>query len=659
MEKNLRKSGIDVIGDVPWGTHFCQFYQTRQDLLDILVPYFKAGLENNEFCMWVVSEPLQREEALQAMREVFPEVDRYLEDGRIEIIPHTEWYLKGGTFDSQRVLNSWVEKLNQALAKGYNGLRLTGNTFWLEKAGWREFIEYEAEVNGVIGNYRMLAICTYSLEKCGANEVIDVVMTHPFALTKREGEWVLVENPERKGAEKALRESEARYRNLFENMAEEVHFWKLVRDESGQIKTWRLVDVNPPTLKTWGRTSVDEIRGKSADEIFGPSATEHYMPVVQKIMTEGIPYSFEDYFPNLDKYFRFTSVPLGEYFITTGADITGIKKAEIALRQSREDLDRAQEVGQIGSWRLDTRQNVLTWSDENHRIFGVPKGTPLTYEAFLEIVHPDDRQYVDTQWSAGLRGESYDIEHRIVANGQVKWVREKAYLEFDGAGNLLGGFGITQDITERKQAEQLLKASLSEKEVLLKEIHHRVKNNMQVISSLVSLQADELRDEAMRAVLQDVTHRVRSMAMVHEKLYQSGDLARIDFAEYAQSLLNYLWRAHGGVASGVRLALDMEPVSLSVNVAVPLGLILNELAGNALKHAFPDGTDGEVTVSLRSGPEGQVRLGVRDNGVGLPEGLDWKQARSLGLRLVQMLAGQLHAAVEVSSDGGTKFTITF
>ena len=128
--------------------------------------------------------------------------------------------------------------------------------------------------------------------------------------------------------------------------------------------------------------------------------------------------------------------------------------------------------------------------------------------------------------------------------------------------------------------------SLAEKEVLLKEIHHRVKNNMQVISSLVALQAERSPDAAMRAVLKDVTHRVRSMALVHEKLYQSADMAQIEFAEYARSLLGYLWRAYGTTASGVRLTLDLQPVPLSVNAAVPCGLILNELVGNALKHAF-------------------------------------------------------------------------
>jgi len=138
-------------------------------------------------------------------------------------------------------------------------------------------------------------------------------------------------------------------------------------------------------------------------------------------------------------------------------DITEHKRAEQELRESQKDLNRAQAVGNIGSWRLDVQRNELAWSDENHRIFGVPKGTPLTYETFLSIVHPGDREYVDAKWKTGLAGENYDIEHRIVVDGKTKWVREKAYLEFDKNGKLLGGFGITHDITERKLAENALK----------------------------------------------------------------------------------------------------------------------------------------------------------------------------------------------------------
>ncbi len=204
MESALVKTGIDVIGDVPWGTHFSQFYQTKQDLLDILIPYFRAGLENNEFCMWVIAEPLDEEEARAAITKAMPDFAGYLARGHIEILPHTEWHLKDGIFDGQRVLNGWVDKLNQALTRGYAGMRVAGNTFWLEKKGWKDFTDYEAEVNSVIGKYKMLALCAYSLDKCSASEVIDVINNHQFVLLKKQGKWEAVENPERKRAREAL-----------------------------------------------------------------------------------------------------------------------------------------------------------------------------------------------------------------------------------------------------------------------------------------------------------------------------------------------------------------------------------------------------------------------------------------------------------------------
>lgn len=204
MADEFRDTGIAIIGSVPWGTHFCQFYKTRQDLIDILIPYFKAGLENNEFCMWITSEPLAVAEAQQAMRKAVTDFDKYLQRGQIEIIPYTEWYLLDGTFDDERVLAGWVSKLEQALARGYSGLRLTGNTFWLEKNHWQDFTDYEARVNDVLGKYQMLALCTYSLDKCDSSAVIDVVKNHQFALVKQEGEWEIIENAAYKKTKEAL-----------------------------------------------------------------------------------------------------------------------------------------------------------------------------------------------------------------------------------------------------------------------------------------------------------------------------------------------------------------------------------------------------------------------------------------------------------------------
>ncbi len=208
----------------------------------------------------------------------------------------------------------------------------------------------------------------------------------------------------------------------------------------------------------------------------------------------------------------------------------------------------------------------------------------------------------------------------------MRWIEAYGVASFEGEGddrNAASFVGTVADISERKRAEEQIKASLTEKEVMLKEIHHRVKNNLQVISSLVSLQADGSRDETVREVLQDVTYRVRSMALVHEKLYQSADLAHIDFAEYARSLLGYLWRAHGPTAAAIRLTLDLEPVLLPVDTAVPCGLILNELAVNALKHAFRGSAEGSERIAAQR--SGAVTLSVADNGVGLPAGLDWRK----------------------------------
>ncbi len=216
MDESLRKSGINLIGDFPWGTHFCQFYSSKQDLLDILIPYFKAGLQHNEFCMWVTSEPLGVDEAKAALGNAVAGFDRYLKKGQIEIIPYSKWYVTGGTFDQGRVLNGWVRKLKNARRKGFAGLRLTGNTFWLEKKDWKKFTDYEEAVNSVIGKFKMLAICTYSLEKCGAAEVADVISNHEFALIKKSGRWMRIESSAHKQADAALRTSEVRLKRAQE-----------------------------------------------------------------------------------------------------------------------------------------------------------------------------------------------------------------------------------------------------------------------------------------------------------------------------------------------------------------------------------------------------------------------------------------------------------
>jgi PAS domain S-box-containing protein len=215
------------------------------------------------------------------------------------------------------------------------------------------------------------------------------------------------------------------------------------------------------------------------------------------------------------------------------------------------------------------------------------------------------------------------------------------------------------ELTERQRAEAQVVASLREKEVLLKEIHHRVKNNLQVISSLLSLQARHVQDQQVIGVLQESRQRIRSMALVHEKLYQSQDLTRIDFAEYLRSLASYLLRSYELTPRLVSLEVAADDVFLGIDTAIPCGLLVSELISNALKHAFPDGRGGKVLVAIRSGEDGRLTLTVSDDGIGFPEDLDLGNTRSLGLQLVNTLVSQINGTIDLDRDGGTTFRVTF
>lgn len=215
---------------------------------------------------------------------------------------------------------------------------------------------------------------------------------------------------------------------------------------------------------------------------------------------------------------------------------------------------------------------------------------------------------------------------------------------------------LLQEIQERELAETQLAASLAEKEVLLKEIHHRVKNNLQIISSMLNLQSSQTANVQTLAVFQDSQHRIRSMALIHEALYRSGDLAQIDFLDYALTLVDFLRQSYR--SPGVQMRVEGVPVFLEINTAVPCGLILNELISNALKHGFPNGRSGEVVVHLQQHESGEISLGVRDNGVGMPPNLDMNQTHSLGLQLVDTLVKQVNGRLQMQNRNGVAFILT-
>lgn len=229
----------------------------------------------------------------------------------------------------------------------------------------------------------------------------------------------------------------------------------------------------------------------------------------------------------------------------------------------------------------------------------------------------------------------------------------------DRRNRRIGRLVVLRDITMQKKAEADLKASLEEKEVLLKEIHHRVKNNMQVVSSLLSHQARLIDDPLAAGYFKESQNRIRSIALVHEKLYRSSDFSRIDFAEYILTLVPHLIQNSGLGRGQVRFEPDLEPLEVNITAAVPLGLIVNELVTNALKHAFPEARRGVIRVDLERAADGRKRLVVADDGVGLPEGFDLRSSDSLGMQIIDMLVGQVEGAMAIGPGPGARFEILF
>jgi len=277
IEQSSRKTDIDILGDISWGTHSCLFYKTKEDLFDILVPYFRAGLESNEFCMWVTSEPLSVEEVEEALRKAVPDFDQYLGIGQIRIIPDSKWYLKDGVFKLQRVLNAWVDRLNQALASGFAGMRVTGNGSGFEKRLWREFADYERKVNKAIGKYRMIAICSYCIDDCGASEIVDMVNCHQSAIIRREGKWELVENSERRKAMEELRASESKYRTLLENLPQKI----FLKDRNSVYVSCNENYARDLKIKT------KEIAGKTDYDLFPKELAGKYRADDKRIIKSG------------------------------------------------------------------------------------------------------------------------------------------------------------------------------------------------------------------------------------------------------------------------------------------------------------------------------------------------------------------------------------
>ncbi len=335
------------------------------------------------------------------------------------------------------------------------------------------------------------------------------------------------------------------------------------------------------------------------------------------------------------------------------------------LQHAKAFLAEAQRLSHTGSFIYNTSSTEIFWSDEVFRLYGFDPDSTPNLEQVLERVHPDDRNKVQEILDGISRdnGER-EWEHRLLMpDGLVKSLHIITHARTNESGEV-EFLGTAMDVTAFKEIQSRLQASLQEKDALLKEVHHRVKNNLQLINSLLSLQAARIPDRAIAELFAESRNRVRSMALVHENLYRAGNFARIPMRAHIQNLATHLIRAYGLPARQIELMTEIDDIELDLDRAVSIGLIINELVSNALKHAFPARPAGSLQagslrVDLKLLAGESCALTVTDDGIGLPLDLDVEHAATLGLQLVHDLTQQLHGSLAVTRNGGTTFTMVF
>ncbi|MEG4944438.1 PAS domain S-box protein [Microcoleus sp. F4-D5] len=467
---------------------------------------------------------------------------------------------------------------------------------------------------------------------------------------------------ERKKTEAALKESEERFRQLAENIKSV--FWMV------DVQPQEIIYISPGYEKIWGRSSTDLYAyGRFFAESIHPEDRDRIIATFTKKIESEEEIEYRIVRPDGEiRWIRDRAFPIrnqaGQVYRIVGIaeDISEGKQAEKTIRESEERFRQLAENIQDSFWLMSAEfTDLLYLSPAYEHIWGRSHeelyAEPLK---MMEWVHPEDKHLLEEAMGRVLQGESTSTEYRIFRpDGTMRWVCDRAFSIYDESGNIYRIAGIGEDISDRKFTEARIQAALREKEVLLKEIHHRVKNNMQVISSLLQLQAQYIEDEATLALFEESQTRIDSMALIHEQLYQSEHLDRIDLLPYVENLVANLYQSFGGGNTSIQFNLNVDPICLNIETAIPCGLIINELVSNSLKYAFSPSSVGEININFYEIGTQQFNLTIQDNGRGFPANFDVENTETLGLRLVRMLACQLDGTIAIDSRRGTCYNLVF
>lgn len=460
---------------------------------------------------------------------------------------------------------------------------------------------------------------------------------------------------ERKFAEQALMEEKSLLQALFASLPGIVFAF----DIHGRYLRW---NQNYKKLLGW---SDEEMSKLTALDTIAPRDRERVANVIRDVFLHGESatelHAVTKSGQELPLYCSGVRVMLGGQpcLVGYGIDISDRIKAEAALRESEERLRIFVQNAPAGVAMFDRELRYISYSRRWLLDYGLGETNLIGrshYEVFPEVTERWKEIHRRCLQGASERCEQDRFER---ADGSVDYIRWEIQPWTEAKGNVGGLVFFSELITDRVLAEEQIRASLREKEAMLKEIHHRVKNNLQVISSLLSLQAARVTNPVAADVLAESQNRVRAMALVHETLYRSDDLAHVNLARYLGELCGFLFRSYGMDMSRVRLDLAVEPVTISLDKTIPCGLLVNEIVSNSLKYAFPGNRNGKIMVQVRSFSDGHLNLTLADDGIGLPDDIIVDRTPTLGLQLVNILTEQLGGQLSVQRSQGTSFTISF
>jgi PAS domain S-box-containing protein len=469
---------------------------------------------------------------------------------------------------------------------------------------------------------------------------------------------------DRKQAEDALRNSEEKYRNLVENINDVIYMINKV----GNISY-----LSPAVTNLVGYEPSEILGRPFSDFIFQDDLSE-IQENIGKIFTgeksEG-EYRIKTREDKI-RWVHTSSQPIFENNEIVGfqgilSDITARKEAEEAIRKSEEMYRSLIRASPEAVTATDLDGTIIFASPQTAKLYGYDKPDELLGKNAIIFIAKGDHEKAASNLKKTLTdGNVKNVEYEMLRKDGSSFVGElSASLVKDGQGNPNSFIATVRDITERRRTEEQIKLALKEKEVLLREVHHRVKNNIQVITSMLNLHTKYIEDEKYTEMLQEIQYRVRSMALIHEKLYKSQDISVINFGDYIKELVNELFRSYGANISKIKPTIDVTEVSMDLDTGIPCGLIINELVSNSLKHGFPDGGPGEIFIRLSSNEDNEINLKVEDTGIGISDNFDIDNPSTFGLQLVNTLVAQLRGKIEfrtANSTGkskGTEFIFKF